>query len=77
MVYPTTNPMPRKDRAGKVEVFLIEDDIAFFDDLRGDMSRAALATILIAYGLENAEKALAYHGIQAKKRHQRDVHLEV
>ncbi len=69
--------MPKRDRTGKVEVFLDETDLAFFDDLRGDMSRAALASILIAYGLENAEKALAYHGIQAKKRHNRDVHLEV
>lgn len=56
---------------GKVEIFLAGEELAFFDELRDDMSRAALARILIRYALSDPEAALGYHGrlvVESRKK---------
>lgn len=52
---------PRVARTTKIEIFLKDTEVKFFDALRSDMSRPALAALLIRYGLAHADEALASH----------------
>ena len=58
-----------KDAGGKVEIFLADSELAYFDDLKGEMSRPALARILIEFALRRANEALNEHGALVMARH--------
>lgn len=62
-------------RRGRIEFFLSGDDLAYFDDLKGEMSRPALARILIGYALDddNPGKALARHAQAAKRKRKQEI----
>jgi len=53
----------------KVEVLLALPEISLFDDLKGDMSRPALAGLLLRYGLAHADDAFAQHARVVLEKH--------
>lgn len=61
--------MGRRESTGKVEIFLSGPELAYFDDLKGEMSRAALARILISFALKRADEAFAHHAQTVKHKH--------
>jgi hypothetical protein len=53
----------------KVEVVLALPEISLFDDLKGDMSRPALAGLLLRFGLAHADDAFAQHARGVLEKH--------
>ncbi len=54
--------------SGKIEIHLDGGELRYFDALRGDMSRAAFARILMDWAIEHPENAFAHHFEMVKSR---------
>lgn len=55
----------------KIEIRLSDEDLAYFDALRGEISRKRFGTILLTWAMEHPEEAFKVHFNKVKGLHGR------